>query len=486
MPEPAGERLLDREGELEVAAAALDRAREGEGGLLVFLGPAGIGKTRLLETLRRSAEEGGTRVLKARASQLETSFPFGVARQLFEPVIAEASEAEASELLSGAAGLVPPAAGPAGRRARRRGLGLRRAARTALADREPRRARAPGRCSWTTPTGRTPTRCASSPTSRPASRACRCCWRRPFARPSPGSTATCSTRCWRPRAPRWSSRALCPRPRSPSSPGGCWRATSLRSSPAPATTPAAATRSSARSCWPAASAAGVEPDAGAAASVAQIGPETVGRAVLARLARLPEPCTELARALAVLGGRAELRQAAPLAGLDEGEAARCADALAGVQLLRGERPLDFAHPIVRTSIYRSMGPLERAGMHAQAARALTEAGAEAEEVAVHLVEIEPSGDPRSPSCSREAATAAAERGAPADRRRAAGARAGRAAAPRDRPGRPPGAGAGAAAQRRPDRARRPDSRRRAHRARRRAARSWRCAPDGRSGRASQA
>jgi hypothetical protein len=49
-------------------------------------GPAGIGKTRLLDELRRRAQEHGLLVLEARAGLLEREFAFGVVRQLLEPV----------------------------------------------------------------------------------------------------------------------------------------------------------------------------------------------------------------------------------------------------------------------------------------------------------------------------------------------------------------------------------------------------------------
>src|SRR5215203_2017386 len=105
MPGTAIAGLLERETELAAATAALERTRTGEGGVLVLHGPAGIGKTRLLEETRAVAAAEGMRVLNARASQLETGFPFGVARQLCEPVLAGATEGEAKELLSGAASL---------------------------------------------------------------------------------------------------------------------------------------------------------------------------------------------------------------------------------------------------------------------------------------------------------------------------------------------------------------------------------------------
>ena|GEM_PF-5535400 len=57
-------------------------------------GPAGIGKTALLVAARTPAAERGMRVLRSRATEMETNFAFGVVRQLFEPPLAEASELE--------------------------------------------------------------------------------------------------------------------------------------------------------------------------------------------------------------------------------------------------------------------------------------------------------------------------------------------------------------------------------------------------------
>ena len=142
-----------------------------------------------------------------------------------------------------------------------------------------------------------------------------------------------------------------------------------------------------------------------------------------RRPRRPRPPRPPARAVhPARPGRRGPRRAAPSCATprpwrgstrSEDEAARSADALGGRRASCGdERPLDFAHPIVRTSIYRSMGPLERAEMHSRAARELFERGADAEDVAVHLLEVEPSGDSRVADVLRESAAAAAQRGAP--------------------------------------------------------------------------
>ena len=52
-------------------------------------GPAGIGKSALLERLRRAAPAAGVRVLFTRGTELGRSVPFGVARRLLEPLVHE-------------------------------------------------------------------------------------------------------------------------------------------------------------------------------------------------------------------------------------------------------------------------------------------------------------------------------------------------------------------------------------------------------------
>ncbi len=80
--------------------AGIEEARGGRGQLLVVQAPAGLGKTSLLGSACHTAREGGMRVLSARGSELESSFPFGVVRQLFESPFYEASEKERSRWLA--------------------------------------------------------------------------------------------------------------------------------------------------------------------------------------------------------------------------------------------------------------------------------------------------------------------------------------------------------------------------------------------------
>ena len=87
--------------------AAVRAAAEGRGSLVVVAGPGGIGKSRLLASGREIAREAGHRVLGARCSELERSFPFGAVRQLFEPLLL-GGDGAVGELFGGAAALAAP------------------------------------------------------------------------------------------------------------------------------------------------------------------------------------------------------------------------------------------------------------------------------------------------------------------------------------------------------------------------------------------
>ena len=100
--------------------AAVDVLLERRGGVLVVEGRAGIGKTSLIEVACSRAEELGYEVLRARGSELEAGFAFGVVLQLFERRLATAGAGERAALLAGPAAAARPllsgdlAAEPAG------------------------------------------------------------------------------------------------------------------------------------------------------------------------------------------------------------------------------------------------------------------------------------------------------------------------------------------------------------------------------------
>src|SRR3954454_19099270 len=96
--------LLERQHELEELDGLLEGARAGRGRLVLVEGPAGIGKTRLLQSAAHRARGGEVLVLSARASELDRDFPFGLVRQLFDPLLAGGGDAGRAVLLRGAAG----------------------------------------------------------------------------------------------------------------------------------------------------------------------------------------------------------------------------------------------------------------------------------------------------------------------------------------------------------------------------------------------
>src|SRR5919107_1996307 len=79
--------LLERDHELATLADLLVQVGQANGRLALISGPAGIGKSRLLEAATERAADAGALVLSARGSELEREFPFGVVRQLFEPML---------------------------------------------------------------------------------------------------------------------------------------------------------------------------------------------------------------------------------------------------------------------------------------------------------------------------------------------------------------------------------------------------------------
>jgi DNA-binding SARP family transcriptional activator len=82
--------LVDRDREVALLRSMVDELGEGGSGCLLIEGPAGIGKTRLLDELRRLAVDAGVWVRSARSSSLEQAFEWGVARQLLDRAVDDA------------------------------------------------------------------------------------------------------------------------------------------------------------------------------------------------------------------------------------------------------------------------------------------------------------------------------------------------------------------------------------------------------------
>jgi hypothetical protein len=140
---------------------------------------------------------------------------------------------------------------------------------------------------------------------------------------------------------------------------------------------------------------------------------TLRRQVARRIHRADPAAAPLAEAVAVLGGsNVPVAHAAMLAGLDEHEALAGAEGLRVSGVFADTSGLTFAHPLVREAVVDRLGPVRESVAHAAAARILRGFDAPEEVVAGHLLAAGPSGDPGAVDVLRHAARLALGRGAP--------------------------------------------------------------------------
>jgi len=404
------ETLLEREAELAALGSQLEAARAGGGSLTIVEGPAGIGKTRLLEAICSNARAQGMQVLAARGAELEAEYAFGVVRQLFELVLRASPAGQRDALLAGAAGLARPAllaelpspgADPVF--ATLHGLFwlcvnlAERAAVAVLVD----------DAQW-----------ADAPSLR---------FLNYLARRLDGLAigVVLGLRAGEPRASGELVSALADDPSASvlrpaalsESAVAKLVAVEFRESPEPEFCRAchAVTGGNPfllRELLHAMRYEGTAPTAEASARVADFVPRGVARSVLVRISSISGSAGALARALAILGDDCELRIAARLAGLDQPAGARAADLLRAAEILRPSRELKFVHPIVRSAIYTDVPHAQRSLLHAKAARVLDEARANGGRVAAQLLETDAADDSWTVAVLRNAAREAIDRGAP--------------------------------------------------------------------------
>jgi len=96
--------ILERDGELEGIANALDSATKGAGRVVVVEGVAGIGKTRLIHETRDLARLRGFGRLQGTGDETETAMAWGVVRQMVERSVSRYSGEIRAAILDGPAG----------------------------------------------------------------------------------------------------------------------------------------------------------------------------------------------------------------------------------------------------------------------------------------------------------------------------------------------------------------------------------------------
>ena len=403
-------RLLDREVDLEAIDDALAAAATGAGAVLLIEGPAGIGKTALLDYLRSRASVDGMAVHSARGGELERGFGFGIVRQLLERAVLSDDAAERDRLLSGAAQLAGPVF-----------TDVARAQNTAdiafatlhglywlvanLAERgplvlvvddahwadgpslrfllhlAPRLQGLPILVALSVRTGAEGFPGDLVPLMLEA--------RAPVLRPHPLSEAAVA-RLVRADLGGAAGDLLC-RACSDATGGNPFLLSELLGE----------FRREGRSVRD------IDPS-----EVDQLVPERISKSVLVRVGRLDPDATALARSVAVLGEWARISMCAKLIGLEVAKAAALAAGLVDIEVLLPGEPLRFVHPIVRTAVYEDLTRPQQADLHAQAARLLAQQHCERGVIAAHLLATTPVGDPDVVALLREAARTALAGGAP--------------------------------------------------------------------------
>ena len=392
---------LERETELDCIAAALDAAAGGRGSALVIEGPAGIGKTRLIEDARALAKLRGFGRMLAVGDELERAMPWAVVRQLVERSIARYGGEDREKLLAGPAGKAlaalerAPDEAVAGDAALARTLHALWWVAADLASYRPVLITVDDAQWADAPSLRFLVHLAARIGDLPIALVVAT---RPHGERS-GPLAELTTA-------RFGER-LAPRPLSSDAIAELLAGDEVAAAPEVLAALHAASGGNpflAHQLAAELDARGLAiDDPATAVAIGGLGPATISRALLSRL---PLDSVQLAATAAVLGARSDARLAAELARIDGERLPAAIDALVVGHVLAGGGPgdqLEFVHPVVREAVLAELGPGERAALHAAAAVALQEAGAPAARVAAHLAAAPAGTLPQAAGLLRQAA-----------------------------------------------------------------------------------
>lgn len=405
--------LLEREEQERVLAGALTAALDGAGTTVLVVGEAGVGKTVLMGRLTDRASADFT-VLRARGDELEQDYPYGVVRQLLEPALRAVADADA--LWAGPAALARPVFGldagqPTPSSPEDAGFGRQQGlywlcanladalGPLVLAVDDAHRAdelslrflRFLGhRVDGLRIVELIATRPAQEIDGRPALADMLddpLCRHLPVDRLSPEATAQYLRQTWGEASAR-----LGP---------VCHELTSgnpllLRALIAEAQR------------------GGLQAQTARAEDLRMLGSRSIGHRVRRALETAPPGAMGVAQAVSILGDGVDPAEAVAFAGLDEHDAAAGTDALLRLGFLDDDAPgLRFVHPLVRTSVYRLLSPVERQAAHLRAAQTLRAQGTSSSEaLAAHLAAAPVAGEAWAAQALADAAERAFVLGAP--------------------------------------------------------------------------
>ncbi|GEB54525.1 hypothetical protein GCM10017674_14370 [Streptomyces gardneri] len=412
--------LADASDSATDSASEADRPRATRrGGILAYAAPAGLGKTTLLAEIRRLAGARGCTVLSARGGDQEQRVAFHVARQLLQPQLAHASDTELRERLGSWYDIIGPALGlratgagsPPDPQGLRDGLdwvlthlAVRRAPLVVVLD----------DAHWADPES-LGWLAAFAPRAEELPMLLVVAYR-PDELPDEGAEFTGHRSGQRPlglaplttdaiaqlvrdRVGAHADDAFCRE---------CWTVTS--GNPFEAVELAAKVRDH-----------GLEPTAGGAHELRDLAAALKGSGLVTRLERLGPATVRLAWACAVLGTEISPQLAGAVAGLGDEAVADCAGRLREARVLAEadgpDEPLQFVHPLIATTVYRSIPAATRVALHGQAAWCVVDAGLGSTAAARHLLETHPEGDSWAVGHLRAAARENLRAGAPDAARR---------------------------------------------------------------------
>jgi DNA-binding CsgD family transcriptional regulator len=379
---------------LRAVDGLLGAGRASTGQMLLVEGHAGIGKSALLDAAVARARADGMTVMRARASELESEFSFGIALQLFEPLLAGADDETHDRLLAGSAALAGPL--------------LERPTSWGGDEAEDRSYPVMHGLFWllsnlaeTSPVlividdahwaDRASLRLVLYLLQRLDAMAVSIIAARRLGEPGApddllGQIAAhvCTRRVRPPALTRDGARRMVAGALTDADEAfadACWRMTEGNAFLLGELVRAVETE-------------GWKPTAQNAARIGTLAPEAVLQAVAVRLMRLSDDAAGVARAVAVLGDDAQLRHVAALTGREPDRVAAAADALAASEILRPVDPgaLRFAHPLLASAVYADVGTGERAALHRRAAEILRDEDIAPERVAAHLLPSSGSGE----------------------------------------------------------------------------------------------